>query len=161
MRRVSLVLGLAALSLAAPMMAGCNEKPAAQAVEPVTEAQARAVLVEFGKALQSMDMVKLDEWYSDDIVAYDAGKAEMITGKVSMHIANALFADMKFDHVEMPDPKIQILGPDLFIASGLSHFTSSTGKVKEADIRYSEVMHRQADGAWKSVHEHIDFPPKE
>jgi ketosteroid isomerase-like protein len=69
-------------------------------------------------------------------------------------------ASWKFDHVEMPDPIIQLLGPDLFIASGKVNLTSSEGDVKEAHMRYTEVFRKQADGSWLTVHEHIGVPPE-
>lgn len=156
MRRASFALGLAVLTLA-----GCNQDSKVEAVEPLTQADATAVLDEFKDALQSMDLQKIDAMYADNVVAFDANAPDRIDGKIALHVMNAQFVDMKFDHAELPAPKIQILGPDLFIASGLSRFTSSTGKVKEAEVRYTEVMKKQADGTWQSIHEHIDFPPKQ
>lgn len=156
MRNASFALCLAALSLA-----GCSQQPKTEAVQPLTEAQAKVVVDSFVQAIQSMDVAKIDAMYADNVVGFDPGKPDRVDGKVAMHVMNVQYADMKFDHVEMPDPKIQILSPDLFIASGVSHFTSSTGKVKEADIRYSEVFRKQADGSWQVVHEHLDYPPKQ
>ncbi|KHK91303.1 YybH family protein [Novosphingobium malaysiense] len=156
MRNIQFALGLAALTLGGVGIAGCSTQTTAEAAQPLTEAQADAVLADFAEAVGSMDLGTIDKWYADDIVAFDAGEPGRISGKVSMHVANARFVDMKFDHAEMPDAKIQILGPDLFIASGLAHLTSTAGKVKEADYRYTEVFQKQADGSWQSIHEHID-----
>lgn len=155
MRKMPFVLGLTAVALA-----GCAQKPTTQAAQPVTQSQAQAVVSDFGKAVQSMDLAAIDRWYADDVVGYDPGAPDRIDGKISMHVTNARFVDMKFDHAEMPTPKIQILGPDLFIASGLSHLTGSAGKVKKADIRYTEVFRKQSDGTWQTVHEHLDFAHK-
>lgn len=141
------------------LLTACGAAEEQPRTDPVTEAQAKSVVQDFAGALESLNLATVDKWYADDIVAFDAGDPDRISGKVSMHVANARFLDMKFDDVEMPDPRIQILGPDMFIASGTSRFSSSTGKVKEADIRYTEVFRRQSDGSWKSVHEHIDFVP--
>lgn len=149
------VLGLAVLALT-----GCKGQTVAEAAKPVTESQARTVVSDFAKAVQSMDVATIDKWYADEAVGYDPELPDRIDGKVAMHVANARFVDMKFDHAEMPNPKIQILSPGMFIASGLSHFTSSAGKVKKADIRYTEVFKQQSDGNWQTVHEHLDFPPK-
>ena len=155
MRVVSFALGLAALSLA-----GCSQQPAAQAAQPLTQADAQAVLDDFARALSSMDLQKVDDMYAADVVAFDPGKPERIGGKVALHVMNAQYVDMKFNHVEMPEPKFQILGPDLFIASGTAHFTGTDGKTKEGDVRYSEVFQKQPDGNWQSIHEHLDYPPK-
>ncbi|MCT2400776.1 YybH family protein [Novosphingobium mangrovi (ex Huang et al. 2023)] len=159
MRKVPFALCLAGLTLGGAGLAGCSQKTATETAEPVTKAEAQSVLADFAQAAQSMDLPMIDKWYDDDVIAYDAFGPDVIDGKVSMHVANARFVDMKFDHVEMPDPKIQILGPDLFIASGKVHLTSSAGKEKEADMRYTEVFRKKADGSWVTVHEHIDVPP--
>lgn len=160
MRNLSFALGLAALTLGGTGLAGCGQNTVVDAAQPVTEAEAQTVLADFSKAVQSMDLTAIDKWYNDDVVAFDPEAPARIDGKVSMHVANARFVDLKFDHAEMPDPKIQIIGPNLFIASGLAHLTSSTGKTKEAAFRYTEVFQKQADGTWQSINEHLDFPPK-
>lgn len=148
------------LSLAVIALTGCKQQPTADAAQPVTEAQAKTVVTDFAKTIQSMDLTALDKWYADDVVGYDPQAPDPVEGKVSMHVANARFIDMKFDHADMPDPEIQILSPDLFVASGFSHLTSSTGKMKKADLRYTDIFKKQADGTWQLIHEHLDFPPK-
>ncbi|MCJ2177462.1 YybH family protein [Novosphingobium album (ex Hu et al. 2023)] len=160
MQKFPFAVSLAALTLGSAGLAGCGQKTTTEAIQPVTEAEAKSVVADFATAAQSMDLPAIDKWYNDDVVAFDPQETGHILGKVSMHVANARFVDMKFDHADMPDPKIQILGPGQFIASGLAHLTSSTGKEKEADFRYTEVFQKQADGSWQSIHEHIDFPPK-
>lgn len=160
MRNVSFALGLAALTLGGAGLSACNSQPAAEAAPPLAETQAGAILSDFAKAMGSMDLTAIDKWYANDIVAYEPGDSGRISGKVTMHVSNAQFVDMKFDKAEMPDPKIQILGPDLFIASGVAHLTSSAGKVKDAEIRYTEVFQKQADGSWQSIHENAAYPPE-
>lgn len=160
MRNGSFALGLAALTLGGAGLSACNSQPAVEAAPPLTEAQAGAILSDFAKAMGSMNLTGIDKWYANDIVAYEPEKAGRVSGKVTMHVSNAQFVDMKFDKSEMPDPKIQILGPNLFIASGLARLTSSAGKVKEAEIRYTEVFQKQADGSWQSIHENLAYPPE-
>lgn len=149
-----------ALCLAVLPLAGCSNEPKAEAAQPLTEADAKAVVDNFSQAIQSMDVAKIDAMYADNVVGFDPSSPDRVDGKVAMHVMNVQFAAMKMDHVDMSDPKIQIIGPDLFIASGLSRFTSSTGKVKSTQVRYSEVFQKQADDSWKVIHEHLDFPPK-
>lgn len=134
----------------------CQQKPAA----PVSEAEANTVLDTAKAAWASMDGAKMDLLYADNVTNIDVGAPGLNEGKDAVHKLNASFASMKFDKADFNPSKIVPLGADTFIAMGIAHFTSSTGKVKQADIRFSEVFRKQADGSWKIVHEHISFPPK-
>jgi ketosteroid isomerase-like protein len=69
------------------------------------------------------------------------------------------YAAMKFDHMSAPDRNIQLLDADTFIASGTGDMTSSTGKVKQATMRFTDVYRRQADGKWLIVNEHVSMKP--
>ena len=148
-------IALPALALAL-VAAGCQQKPAA----PVSETDAAAALDAAKAAWTSMDVAKLDALYADDVTNLDVGAPGLNQGKDAIHKLNAAFVEMKFDGAEFTAKKIVPLGPDVFVATGIAHFTSSANKTMDGDIRFSEVFQKQADGGWKIVHEHISFPPK-
>ena len=148
-----------ALACGSLLLASCEQK--ATPPSPVTEAEMTTAFDAAKAAWISMDIAKVDSLYADDVVAFDVAAPNPVEGKAAMHKFNEVFIGMKFDAAQMRNDRLRALGPDAFIASGIAHFTSTAGQVKEADIRYSETFQKQADGSWKIVHEHIDFPPKE
>lgn len=149
MRKFALAICAAALATA------CSQKPAA----PVSEAEAAPVVDAMQQALQSGDLAKVDALYTSDVVNIDVGAPGLNQGSDAIHKLNEQFVAMKFDAVEFTEKKIVPLGPDVFAVSGVGHFTSSTGAVKQADIRFTEVFRKQQDGSWKIAIEHISFPP--
>jgi ketosteroid isomerase-like protein len=67
---------------------------------------------------------------------------------------------MKFDHIDVPDRKIQTLDADHFIVSGTGAMTSTSGPVKSAAMRFTDAYERQADGKWLIVNEHVSMKPE-
>jgi ketosteroid isomerase-like protein len=58
------------------------------------------------------------------------------------------------------DRRIQLLGGDAFVSSGMQSFTVAAGAARPTvSARFSDVYQRQKDGSWKIVHEHVSMPP--
>jgi len=70
------------------------------------------------------------------------------------------FVSMEPRDYQVPDRRIQLLGPDAFISSGTETFTVAAGNARPSvSARFTDVFQRQKDGSWKIVHEHVSMPP--
>lgn len=153
MRFYAIAVPFVALSLA-----GCQQKPAA--APTVSQADASVAFEGMRRAWESNDSAKVDAVYADDVVGFLPDQARMISGGKAMHEANVAYAAEGNDSVAITDPAYQLLGPDTFVVSGNAHFSNSKEPAKGGDYRFTEVFHKQADGSWKSVTEHISTAPK-
>lgn len=153
--------GVAALIAATTAMAGCNQKasPPAAPAAAVSEADAAAVADAAQAAWTTMDAAKIEAVYAPEIVAFDPAAPALSTSWDNWHKLQQGFAAMKLDKVNVPDRKIQVLGPDTFIVSGTGNFTSTDGAVKSAAVRFTDVYRKQADGRWLIVNEHASMAP--
>ena len=142
-----------ALALAA---AGCQKAPP----PAISEADAAAAADATQTVWTSMDAAKVEALYTKDIVGFDPSAAPLSTDWANWDKLQKAFADMKFDGITVPDRKIQILDADTFVASGTATMTSKDGKVKSAEMRFTDVYQKQADGKWLIANEHVSFVPK-
>ena len=147
---IALVGALATLS-------ACQKGPAAAAA--VSEADATAVADATQTAWVTMDAAKIEAAYAKDIVAFDVMDPPLSTTWDNWHKLQQGFAAMKFDKIDVPDRKIQILDGDTFVVSGTGTMTGS-GEMKEAGLRFTDVYQKQADGKWLIVNEHASFVPE-
>jgi hypothetical protein len=153
---------LAAACVAMVATAGCNKAsapPAQSSAAPVSEADATAAADASQAAWTSMDPAKIEAAYGKDIVGFDPIEAPISTTWANWDRLQHGFADMKFDQVIVPDRKIQTLDADNFVVSGTARFTSTDGKVKAMPMRFTDVYHRQPDGSWAIVNEHVSVVP--
>jgi ketosteroid isomerase-like protein len=154
MKRFTLCAATFALAIAA---AGCQKAAPALVSQAAAEGAADATQA----AWISMDLAKVLAAYSKDVVAFDPAAAPLATDWATFEKFNQGFVDMKFDGITVPDRKIQILDADTFVVSGTGTMTSKEGQVKSADMRFTDVYQKQADGKWLIVNEHVSFKPKE
>jgi uncharacterized protein (TIGR02246 family) len=150
------------------MVTAC-QKPAANSAEPAATTTAAATLSDADAvaaadaaeaAWITMDAAKIDAVYAPDVVGFDVVAAPLSTDRANWTKLQQGFAAMKFNHSTVAQRKIQILGSDTFVVSGTATMTSTDGPVKSMPLRYTDVYHKQADGSWKIVNEHVSAVPK-
>jgi len=146
---------------AAVMLAACNQKAAAPAAPAaaVSEADAAAAADATQAAWTTMDVVKIEAPYAQEIVAFDPMDPPLSTTWDNWHRLQQGFAAMKFDKLNVTDRKIQPLDADTFVVSGTGEFTSTDGEMKAATLRFTNVYQKQADGRWLIVNEHASLAP--
>jgi ketosteroid isomerase-like protein len=151
----------AVLISAAVMLAACNQKAAAPAAPAaaVSEADAAAAADATQTAWTTMDVVKIEAPYAQEIVAFDPMDPPLSTTWENWDKLQKGFAAMKFDKLNVTERKIQPLDADTFIVSGTGQFTSTEGAMKAATLRFTDVYQKQADGRWLIVNEHASIAP--
>ncbi|MDE2596361.1 MAG: DUF4440 domain-containing protein [Sphingomonadales bacterium] len=108
----------------------------------------------------SMDIARFEAPYSKDIVSFDPTSPLLVADWSGFHQIQVIFARAKVDGLTVPDRKIQLLDDSTFIVSGTGQATSKTGPQKRFSLRFSDVYHRQTDGQWLIVNEHISLVPR-
>lgn len=160
MKTLTRKTALTALLVVSSAVAACNQKAAAPTpAATVSEADAAATADAAQTAWTSMDVAKIEAPYARDIVAFDPMAQPLSTSWDSWHKLQQGFAAMKLDKVSVPDRKIQLVDSDTFVVSGTAHFTSTDGPMKAAAMRITDVYHKQADGRWLIVNEHVSMVP--
>ena len=98
--------------------------------------------------------------YADNAVMIDAASpAPSADRKVQSGWAQT-FVSMQPADYKVIDRKIQLLGGDAFISSGIETFTVAAGAARPTvSARFTDVFQRQKDGSWKIVNEHVSMPP--
>ncbi|MGH6786136.1 MAG: YybH family protein [Novosphingobium sp.] len=147
-----------ALVGAVATLGACQNQPAATAAA-LSEADAAAAVDAVQAAWVTMDAAKIEAVYAKDVVAFDVMDPPLSTTWDNWHKLQQGFAAMKFDKIDVPDRKIQILDSDTFVASGTGTLSGS-GELKEAKMRFTDVYQKQADGTWLIVNEHVSFVPE-
>ena len=152
------LLGCATVGMG--VASACQKATApAAAATIVSQADATAAADATQAAWTSMDKAKIESVYAQNVVAFDPADPPLSTTWENWDKLQAGFAAMKFDHMSAPDRNIQLLDADTFIVSGTGDMTSSTGTVKQATMRFTDVYRRQADGRWLIVNEHVSMKP--
>ena len=155
-----LVLMAAALALAA-----CNSggNPVAGAKpSDVGQDEARAAYEGLSQAFASGDSMRIMDHYAPGAVILDAGHVKPTTDRQLQTKWTAQFATMNPADFVTSDLQIQPLGPDAFVATGLSGFTVDVGDTRQLlHVRFNQVFKKQPDGRWLVVNEHISMPPPE
>lgn len=147
--------------LVATTVGGCSQGAADEAkLAPVTTEAASKAFDSASQAWTSMNAAKIDAIYADNVVAFDPGYPATINGLGALAPQNAKFAKLAFDGMRMTDRDIVPLGPTMFMATGVSHLTSSADAAKSMDVRFTEIFSRQPDGSWKIIHEHLSDVPE-
>jgi ketosteroid isomerase-like protein len=150
--RTFLLIGGATLALASCRQAG--------ETAPVTQAEAQKIVTANDAAYGSGDGAKIAALYAKSAYVFDAGNpAPSSDPKVLRQWAND-FVSMKPGDFTSTEQKIQIVGPDAFVNSGVFGFTVQAGQARPTvSARFTQVYQRQGDGSWKIVTEHMSMPP--
>ena len=67
-------------------------------------------------------------------------------------------AAAKIDSATRKPRTVQIRGPDTFVTSGARDLKSSAALTNDGPIRWTDMFHKDATGAWPIVHEHCSVP---
>jgi uncharacterized protein (TIGR02246 family) len=124
------------------------------------EADIRALIAEWSRALEAKDVAKMTENYVPDALLYDAIPPYKTVGVEAIRQAwNACFPFFpeKFKS-EHRDLVVHVAG-DVALVYGLHHFVPEPAgdPIGENWLRMT-VGYRRIDGQWKVVHEHISTP---
>jgi len=126
----------------------------------VSDAEAAAAADAAQTAWTSMDAAKIDSVYASNVIGFDPIAPPLSTDRGNWTKLQQGFAAMKFDHIAVPDRKIQVLDANTFVVSGTAQFTSKDGPVKAMPMRFTDVYQRQAGGKFLIVNEHVsEVPP--
>jgi ketosteroid isomerase-like protein len=158
-RALALVASIATISAAAACQKQAASAPAAESAARISDSDAAAAADAAQAAWTSMDVRKIDAVYAPNIVGFDPMAPSLSTDRGNWTKLQQGFAAMKFDRVDIPDRSIQILDGDDFVVSGTANFTSKDGPVKSMPMRFTDVYHKQADGSFLIVNEHVSQVP--
>lgn len=147
-----------AIALAAATLAGCDGLGGG--ADPVTEAEAvktaEATEADYG----SGDINQIARHYAGDTMVFDAGNPAPSSDPKVIRRWTGEFVSMKPGDFTVADRKIQLLGPDAFINSGVASFSVQAGQARPTiGVRFTQVYQRQDDGQWRIVNEHMSMPP--
>lgn len=111
-------------------------------------------------AFTSGDSLTIMEHYAPGAVILDAGHLQPTTDRQLQTQWTAQFTTLHPADYVTSDLHLQPLGPESFVATGLSSFTADVGQGRGVlRVRFSQAFRKQADGRWLVVAEHISMPP--
>jgi len=142
------------------LLMGCNQATTPQTPAVVSEAEAGEVFDAALSAWQSMDEAKMKALYAPDFVGFDFTLAPLITDRAEWDKVEDGYAAAKIDALNVSARKIQLLGPDAFVASFSAEATSTALPQNNGPFRCNDVFHRDAAGAWLIVNEHCSVLPE-
>ena len=147
-------LVLVPLLLTAACMKEGNLKP------PVTEAEAARIAERAEASFTTGDVKAIMAQYADKAVMIDAAAADPSADRAVQTGWAGNFNSMQPRDFRVVGRRIQLLGNDAFISSGIETFTVAAGAARPTvSARFTDVFQRQKDGSWKIVHEHVSMPP--
>ena len=151
--RSSLLIAGAAIALVA-----CQKAPSGQPA--VTAAQAEKIATAAEATFTTGDLNAIMNQYADGAEMIDASAPQPSADrKVQTGWARA-FTCMKPADYKVSGRRIQLLGGDAFVSSGIENFTVAAGTGRPTvSARFTDVFQRQSDGGWKIVAEHVSMPP--
>jgi ketosteroid isomerase-like protein len=124
----------------------------------ISEADAAAIIEKIPALLVAGDANAAVATYTPDAVLIDAGFNELITdAKANLEATEDFIKEAAPTKFVIHQQKIQVLDADTFVASMIG-----TGEMKNGQkqtYRVTQVAHRQADGSWKIVNEHLSGAP--
>ena len=140
-------------------LTACEQAPPTS--PPVTAAEAKQIAESAEASFTKGDVKAIMAQYSNDAVMIDAASPDPSTDrKVQSRWAQS-FVSMRPADYKVFDRKIQLLGGDAFISSGIETFTVAAGAARPTvSARFTDVFQRQKDGGWKIVNEHVSVPPQ-
>jgi ketosteroid isomerase-like protein len=136
----------------------CQKAPSGQ--PPVTEAQAVQIAEAAEASFTTGDAKAMMAQYGDKAVIIDAASPNPSADRNVQTQWTQTFASMQPADFRVVDRRIQLLGGDAFVSSGVQSFTVAAGAARPTvSARFSDVYQRQKNGSWKIVHEHVSMPP--
>ncbi len=161
--RFSLLVSAAALALAAcdnqeSTLDNAAAQGAASAI--LTQTSAEKIVSDAEAAWSSERVESVMANYANGAVVFDTTTLPPTTDRNVQTRGNAAFLTMKPADFRVEQRNIQLLGNDAIVASGVLSFTANVGAARPVlRTRYTQVYHRQPDGGFKIVHEHMSSPP--
>ncbi|MEO5810049.1 MAG: nuclear transport factor 2 family protein [Sphingomicrobium sp.] len=151
--RPLLLIAATAIALAA-----CQKGPSGQPA--VTAAEAERVAVAAEATFTTGDVGAIMDQYANGAEMIDASSPDPSGDrKIQTGWARA-FTSMKPADYKVSGRRIQLLGGDAFVSSGIESFTVAAGAGRPTvSARFTDVFQRQSDGKWKIVAEHVSMPP--
>ncbi len=151
--RQSLVIAAAVIVLTA-----CQKAPSGQPA--VTAAEAEKIAAAAEATFTTGDVGAIMEQYAEGAAMIDASSPQPSANrKVQTGWARA-FTSMKPADYKVSGRRIQLLGGDAFVSSGIESFTVAAGTGRPTvSARFTDVFQRQVDGKWRIVAEHVSMPP--
>jgi hypothetical protein len=139
-------------------VAACAKAPTGN--PPVTTAEAEKIAEQAEASFTTGDVKKVMAQYADNAVMIDAASPNPSADRKVQSGWAQTFVSMQPADYKVIDRKIQLLGGDAFISSGLETFTVAAGAARPTvSARFTDVFQRQKDGSWKIVNEHVSMPP--
>ena len=149
---------LLATAMILATLAACQKAPSGQ--PPVSEAQAEQIARSAEANFTTGDVNRIMAQYADKAVMFDAGTANPSDDRKIETGWARNFNSMKPADYTVSQRRIQLIGGDAFISSGIESFTVQAGAARPTvNARFTDVFQRQSDGSWKIVHEHVSSPP--
>lgn len=153
-----------AAAAACALLAGCNkaEAPAAPAAATtaVTLAEAEKLADAMVKGWESKDAATIKALYAPDVVAFDYAYGPLEGDRATFDKAQDVFAAAQIDKEEQISRKIQLIGPDTFMVSGVWNGTSTAHPEMNGQVRCTDLFKKDAAGKWLIVNEHCSNMPK-
>lgn len=144
--------------MAAALVAGCQKAPSGQA--PVTAAEAEQIAERAEASFTTGNADNIMAQYANKAVMFDAAAGDPSDDRKVQSAWAKNFNSMKPADYKVTQRRIQIVGPDAFVSSGIESFTVQAGVARPTvSARFTDVFQRQGDGSWKIVHEHVSSPP--
>ncbi len=126
----------------------------------VSQDEAKAAVDGLYKSFASGDSAQMMAHYAPGAVVIDAGHLQPTVDRQLQTQWTAQFATMHPSDFLTSDLTITPMGPDSFVATGLSSFTADVGQGRDVlHVRFMQAFRKQADGQWQVVAEHISMPP--
>ena len=139
-------------------VAACSKAPSGN--PPVTTAQAERIAEQAEANFTTGDAKKVMAQYADNAVMIDAASPDPSADRKVQSGWAQTFVSMQPADYKVIDRKIQLLGGDAFISSGIETFTVAAGAARPTvSARFTDVFQRQKEGSWKIVNEHVSMPP--
>jgi hypothetical protein len=140
-------------------LAACEKAPPAN--PPVTVAEATQIAEHAEASFTKGDVKAIMAQYANNAVMIDAASPDPSTDRKVQSRWAQTFVSMQPANYRVLNRKIQLLGSDAFISSGIETFTVAAGAARPTvSARFTDVFQRQKDGSWKIVNEHVSMPPE-
>ena len=157
------------LAAAAVSLAGCNvqtsangdaSSDASSVAGAPSQSEAEAEVAAVTRDFLSGDAMKIMAHYAPGAVMLDAANPTPTADRNDQTRFATEFVSMKPSDLVADLKTIQILGKDIFVASGIASFLADVGPGRDRlSVRYTQVFQRQPDGRWLIVNEHMSMPP--
>lgn len=148
--------------LASLALAACAPSADQSSAARISEADAIAFLNEVPTALMARDVDAAVAHFTDDAVLIDPASNAIVTTREGNIAATNAFMSAGVTSFAMNSQRAQILDDDTFIVTTIVTARMAPGGAgpQEATFRFTDVVQKQADGAWRIVHEHASAAPE-